>query len=46
MEKNLSGMDFKTDKQKQGGAGRDRDTIRAAIMDEAAIVCNFSTVVV
>lgn len=34
-------MDFQSgDKQKQGGAGRDRDIIRASVLDEAAIVCN------
>ncbi|KAL7592596.1 hypothetical protein Lser_V15G34181 [Lactuca serriola] len=42
VEQKLAGMDFQTaDKQKQGGAGRDRDTMRASIMDESAIV--FST---
>lgn len=42
VEQKLSGMDFQTaDKQKQGGGARDRDTIRASIMDESAIV--FST---
>nr|XP_043622899.1 probable helicase MAGATAMA 3 [Erigeron canadensis] len=42
VEQKLSGMDFQTaDKQKQGGGARNRDTIRASIMDESAIV--FST---
>ncbi|KAJ9561302.1 hypothetical protein OSB04_006462 [Centaurea solstitialis] len=42
VEQKLAGMDFQTaDKQKQGGAARDRDTMRASIMDESAIV--FST---
>ncbi|KAF5781649.1 putative P-loop containing nucleoside triphosphate hydrolase, DNA2/NAM7 helicase, helicase [Helianthus annuus] len=42
VEQKLAGMDFQTaDKQKQGGGARDRDTIRASIMDESAIV--FST---
>ncbi|CAK9160445.1 unnamed protein product [Ilex paraguariensis] len=42
VEQKLAGMDFQTgDKQKQGGAGRDKDSIRASILDEAAIV--FST---
>ncbi|KAI3770289.1 hypothetical protein L6452_01416 [Arctium lappa] len=42
VEQKLAGMDFQTaDKQKHGGAARDRDTIRASIMDESAIV--FST---
>ncbi|KAK3012179.1 hypothetical protein RJ639_010874 [Escallonia herrerae] len=42
VEQKLAGMDFQTgDKQKQGAAGRDRDSVRASIMDEAVIV--FST---
>ncbi|KVI10967.1 hypothetical protein Ccrd_010619 [Cynara cardunculus var. scolymus] len=42
VEQKLAGMDFQTaDKQKHGGGARDRDTIRASIMDESAIV--FST---
>ncbi|KAL8227436.1 hypothetical protein R6Q59_000079 [Mikania micrantha] len=42
VEQKLAGMDFQTaDKQKQGGGARDKDTIRASIMDESAIV--FST---
>ncbi|KAK9069562.1 hypothetical protein SSX86_011466 [Deinandra increscens subsp. villosa] len=42
VEQKLAGMDFQTaDKQKQGGGARDRDVIRASIMDESAIV--FST---
>ncbi|KAI7747676.1 hypothetical protein M8C21_029014 [Ambrosia artemisiifolia] len=42
VEQKLAGMDFQTaDKQKQGGGARDRDAIRASIMDESAIV--FST---
>ncbi|KAM7499180.1 hypothetical protein LguiA_023594 [Lonicera macranthoides] len=42
VEQKLAGMDFQSsDKQKQGGAGRDRDIIRASVLDEAAIV--FST---
>lgn len=46
MEQKLAGMDFQTaDKQKHGGAVRDRDTIRASIMDESAIVCIFSFMV-
>ena len=45
MEQKLAGMDFQTaDKQKQGGGARDRDTIRASIMDESAIVCVFSPI--
>lgn len=33
-------MDSQTgDKQKQGGAAKDKDTIRASILDEAVIVC-------
>lgn len=41
VEQKLAGMDMSGDKQKQGGAGRDRDSIRASVLDEAAIV--FST---
>ncbi|XP_076960265.1 putative helicase MAGATAMA 3 [Bidens hawaiensis] len=42
VEQKLASMGFQTaDKQKQGGGARDRDTIRASIMDESAIV--FST---
>ncbi|KAL7001986.1 putative helicase MAGATAMA 3 [Sarracenia purpurea var. burkii] len=42
VEQKLAGMDFQTsDKHKHGGAGRERDSIRASILDEAAIV--FST---
>ncbi|XP_052203750.1 probable helicase MAGATAMA 3 isoform X2 [Diospyros lotus] len=42
VEQKLAGMDFQTsDKQKHGGTGRERDTIRASILDQAAIV--FST---
>lgn len=42
MEQKLAGVDFQTsDKHKQGGQGRERDSIRASILDEAAIV--FST---
>ncbi|XP_059648117.1 probable helicase MAGATAMA 3 [Cornus florida] len=41
-EQKLAGMDFQTaDKEKHGGAGRNRDIIRASILDEAVIV--FST---
>lgn len=28
-----------SDKQKQGGAPKDKDSIRASILDEAVIVC-------
>lgn len=39
MEQKLAGVDFQTsDKHKQGGQGRERDSIRASILDEAAIV--------
>ncbi|KAI7990175.1 putative helicase MAGATAMA 3 [Camellia lanceoleosa] len=42
VEQKLAGMDFQTtDKHKHGGAGRERDSIRASVLDEAAIV--FST---
>ncbi|KAE9447866.1 hypothetical protein C3L33_20240, partial [Rhododendron williamsianum] len=42
VEQKLAGVDFQTsDKHKQGGSGRERDSIRASILDEAAIV--FST---
>ncbi|XP_057503084.1 probable helicase MAGATAMA 3 isoform X1 [Actinidia eriantha] len=42
VEQKLAGVDFQTsDKQKHRGAGRERDSIRASILDEAAIV--FST---
>lgn len=42
VEQKLAGMDFQTgDKQKHGGAGRDRDAIRNSVLDESAIV--FST---
>lgn len=40
VEQKLAGMDMSGDKQKQGGAGRDRDSIRASVLDEAAIVCS------
>lgn len=33
------------DKEKHGAPGRDKDSIRAAILDEAVIVCNFFLVV-
>lgn len=29
------------DKQKQGGVAKDKDSIRASILDEAVIVCGF-----
>lgn len=42
VEQKLAGMDSQTgDKQKQGGAAKDKDSIRASILDEAVIV--FST---
>ncbi|XP_058214440.1 probable helicase MAGATAMA 3 isoform X1 [Rhododendron vialii] len=42
VEQKLAGVDFQTsDKHKHGGSGRERDSIRASILDEAAIV--FST---
>ena len=42
MEQKLAGVDFQSgDKQKQGGATKDKDGIRASILDEAVIVCNF-----
>ena len=45
MEQKLAGMDFQTsDKQKHGGTGRERDIIRASILDQSAIVCNFGLV--
>ena len=45
MEQKLAGVDFQTsDKQKHRGAGRERDSIRASILDEAAIVCSFGLV--
>ncbi|GJV80517.1 hypothetical protein Tco_1516387 [Tanacetum coccineum] len=38
-------MDFQTaDKQKQDGGARDRDTIRASVIDESTIVCIFSSI--
>ncbi|XP_027774105.1 probable helicase MAGATAMA 3 isoform X1 [Solanum pennellii] len=42
VEQRLSGMDSQIgDRQKQGGPGKDKDSIRASILDEAVIV--FST---
>lgn len=42
VEQKLAGMDSQAgDKQKQGGVAKDKDSIRAAILDEAVIV--FST---
>ncbi|KAH6772481.1 P-loop containing nucleoside triphosphate hydrolases superfamily protein [Perilla frutescens var. hirtella] len=42
VEQKLAGMDTQVgDKQKQGGAAKDKDSIRASILDEAVIV--FST---
>ncbi|XP_071931172.1 probable helicase MAGATAMA 3 isoform X1 [Coffea arabica] len=42
VEQKLAGVDFQSgDKQKQGGATKDKDGIRASILDEAVIV--FST---
>ncbi|KAL2454450.1 putative helicase MAGATAMA 3 [Abeliophyllum distichum] len=42
VEQKLAGMDSQTgDKQKQGGTAKDKDNIRASIMDESVIV--FST---
>ncbi|KAI5661475.1 hypothetical protein M9H77_20798 [Catharanthus roseus] len=42
VEQKLAGMDSQgSDKQKQGGAPKDKDSIRASILDEAVIV--FST---
>ncbi|XP_057977955.1 probable helicase MAGATAMA 3 isoform X2 [Malania oleifera] len=42
VEQKLAGMDYlSADRQKHGVAGRDRDSVRASILDEAAIV--FST---
>lgn len=32
---------MEADKERFGAAGRDRDSIRAAILEEAVIVCNF-----
>lgn len=32
------------DKEKHGAPGRDKDSIRAAILDEAVIVCNICLV--
>lgn len=36
-------MDMQTtsDKQKQGGTGKDKDSIRASVLEEAVIVCIF-----
>ncbi|KAK6157811.1 hypothetical protein DH2020_012059 [Rehmannia glutinosa] len=43
VEQKLSGIDSQAgDKQKQGGVAKDKDSIRASILDEAVIVC-FST---
>lgn len=40
MEQRLSGMDSQIgDRQKQGGPVKDKDSIRASILDEAVIVC-------
>lgn len=45
MEQKLAGVDFQTsDKHKHGGSGRERDSIRASILDEAAIVRNVNAV--
>ncbi|XP_010670996.2 probable helicase MAGATAMA 3 isoform X1 [Beta vulgaris subsp. vulgaris] len=41
VEQKLAGLEGHLDRQKQGGAGSDRDSIRASILDEAVIV--FST---
>ncbi|CAO2840402.1 unnamed protein product [Amaranthus hypochondriacus] len=41
VERKLAGLEGHLDKQKQGAAGSDRDSIRASILDEAVIV--FST---
>ena len=41
VEQKLAGLEghLSSDKQKQGTAGNDRDSIRASILDEAVIVC-------
>ncbi|XP_031111945.1 probable helicase MAGATAMA 3 [Ipomoea triloba] len=43
VEQKMAGMDMQTtsDKQKQGGTGKDKDSIRASVLEEAVIV--FST---
>lgn len=33
---------MEVDKERCGGAGKDRDSVRAAILEEAVIVCNFT----
>lgn len=40
VEQKLAGLEGHLDRQKQGGAGSDRDSIRASILDEAVIVCS------
>ena len=33
---------MEADKERFGAAGKDRDSVRAAILEEAVIVCNFT----
>ncbi|KAJ8572563.1 hypothetical protein K7X08_009074 [Anisodus acutangulus] len=42
VEQRLSGMDSQTGNRRQGGPVKDKDSIRASILDEAVIVCHFS----
>ena len=35
---------MEVDKERSGAAGKDRDSVRAAILEEAVIVCNFTIV--
>lgn len=40
VEQKLAGMDTQVgDKQKQGDTAKDKDSMRASILDEAVIVC-------
>lgn len=42
VEQKRAGLEGHLDRQKQGAAGNDIDSVRASILDEAVIVCNFS----